>query len=317
MNIAAGEKIKNLRKELNMSQEEFAEKISVSVRQLSRMETNQVNINISVLADILKAFGKTLDDFGTIFLDSKEYCQRKNFLELRTLFSTRRWDEYDQLLTTIKSKDGVSLDIQQLIVVATVMRRVEAGDNYNSFTKEDLEALNGAIRISHKDFDEDKVSEYLLSRIDVDVIHTMCHAYFSFEEYDRAIKIAKAVVDNKSMIARYAENKGDFAYIQALFYLISCYCHADRNNDALSLLRQTYTNIINNDIPTRNIGFCISELGLLYAKKGEEEPLAKSYLTRGYYWYIMEGMEFAANKILNGAKEYNIDIEVVTDNIYT
>ncbi|MCL2285575.1 MAG: helix-turn-helix transcriptional regulator [Firmicutes bacterium] len=311
MNIAVGEKIKELRKELNMSQEEFAGKIAVSVRHLSRLETNQANVDISVLVGILRVFDKTMDDFGAMFLDSKEYGQHKEFLTLRSFFSTRRWDDYDEFLSSIDSRLEIAPEMQQLIALATIIRRIEASDDYFSFTKDDLKILHDAMCISQENFDEDKVSEYLLTRMDVDIIHTVCHAYLAFKEFDRAVKLAQAVLDNKSIVARYAENKGDFAYIQALLYLISCYAHSGRNADATLLLLQTYRKLMDDEIPIRNIGFCTSELGFLYAKKGEDKSLAKSYLTRGYHWYVMEGLSFKADNIKEDAKKlYNIDIEI-------
>jgi len=53
MKLQASKIIKNLRNELGLSQEEFAEKINKSPRQLSRIENNKADIHILELVDIL------------------------------------------------------------------------------------------------------------------------------------------------------------------------------------------------------------------------------------------------------------------------
>ena len=56
-----GNKIKELRKDRNISQDELAEKINIDGRQISRYENDKMNPSIEVLIKIAEAFNISID----------------------------------------------------------------------------------------------------------------------------------------------------------------------------------------------------------------------------------------------------------------
>lgn len=56
-----GSKIKSLRKERNLSQDELAEKINIDGRQISRYENDKMNPSIDVLIKLAEAFNISVD----------------------------------------------------------------------------------------------------------------------------------------------------------------------------------------------------------------------------------------------------------------
>ena len=56
-----GNKIKELRKDKNISQDELAEKINIDGRQISRYENDKMNPSIEVLIKIAEAFNISID----------------------------------------------------------------------------------------------------------------------------------------------------------------------------------------------------------------------------------------------------------------
>lgn len=61
--IKIGERIQHLRKEQNISQEDFALMVSLGRSYLSRIETGQRNPSIDVIEKIACGFGMTLSEF--------------------------------------------------------------------------------------------------------------------------------------------------------------------------------------------------------------------------------------------------------------
>lgn len=61
--IKIGERIQQLRKEQDISQEEFALMVSLGRSYLSRIETGQRNPSIDVIEKIAFGFGMTLSEF--------------------------------------------------------------------------------------------------------------------------------------------------------------------------------------------------------------------------------------------------------------
>lgn len=59
--IASGQRIKQLRKSIGLTQEQFSEQINISVSYLSRLEAGQYGGSIDLLIDIAAIFDTSLD----------------------------------------------------------------------------------------------------------------------------------------------------------------------------------------------------------------------------------------------------------------
>jgi transcriptional regulator with XRE-family HTH domain len=310
MNIQIGGRIKELRKELGLSQEEFAEKISISVRHLSRLENNQINVDISSLMNIMDALGESIDNFGPLFVDSKEFHQYDASININKLGLERKWDAFDKAIS--KADTGL-LDnprIGQVLAYFDAARKLESvGGPTPTFTKDDLEKLYDIMRMSKKDFAEERVSEYLLTPLESWIINDMCIALSCIGEPERAINLAKALVDNKSVKARYAEVESDSLYHQSVLYLAEVYQKLQMPVEALSLLTKFHRDCIGKNNTLVNSGYCLSAIALLYGEMGENEAIIKPYAIRAYHWLVMMGFLDYSIWFKNEFKRlFNIDI---------
>ena len=59
--VETGKRIKEIRKQNRLTQEQFADKFSVSVEHIGRIETGKRGISIDLLVDIACAFNVSLD----------------------------------------------------------------------------------------------------------------------------------------------------------------------------------------------------------------------------------------------------------------
>ncbi len=93
MKIQLAEKLKNLRKEKNISQEKLAEYLNVSFQAVSKWETETAYPDISLLPDIARFFGITVDEL----------------LQAEIIDEKKLYDEYEKKAWEIYSnrKDGI------------------------------------------------------------------------------------------------------------------------------------------------------------------------------------------------------------------
>lgn len=76
--MTLGDKIYNLRKTANLSQEEFGSLFNVSRQSVSKWETNQVQPELKTIIDIAKYFNVSLDD---LLLDKVVYKEKNSSFE--------------------------------------------------------------------------------------------------------------------------------------------------------------------------------------------------------------------------------------------
>lgn len=60
-----GQNIRKYRKEMNLSQEELAEKVFISTTHMSHIETGSTKLSLPVLVDLAKVLGVSADDILT------------------------------------------------------------------------------------------------------------------------------------------------------------------------------------------------------------------------------------------------------------
>ena len=79
MEINLGDKLRDLRKEKNVSQEKLAQYLNVSFQAVSKWENSNTYPDISLLPDIARFFGITVDEL----LQAEKIDERKLYLASR------------------------------------------------------------------------------------------------------------------------------------------------------------------------------------------------------------------------------------------
>ncbi len=79
-----GKKIKQLRQQLNLTQEELADRCELTKGYISQLENNLTSPSIATLCDILNALGTTLSDFFKEEQEEKVVFSEAEFIEKDT-----------------------------------------------------------------------------------------------------------------------------------------------------------------------------------------------------------------------------------------
>jgi len=288
MKTINGELVKNLREELNLSQEDFADKIAVSVRTLYRIENNKTNFDVFQYIDILRIFNKSVEDYFLLFWDSKEHQEYVQYREKRKSFIQ---NEYGKFLDSMAETTGVMDDpyVQQVMAFAKIHKTVQdRGDNIH-FNPDDLDDWYNAIAITIKDFDEEKVAEYLLVIVETYIIAGIARVLSNTGHHERAIKLINALENNKTIkIKSKTLNILDreIAYVQATS--IKVYKAAGMHEEFLGQAQKLIRHRINTG-NTMSIDAPLMDSAIAYKNMGEDEFMYKTYFIRAYYCNLLQG----------------------------
>jgi len=294
MTITGGELVRSLRKKLNLSQEKFAEEVSISTRQLSRIETGQADISILDILDMMEVFNMPMADLKMLYLESQElywyrilsdaykYRQNRDAAAFYETFSILEgsplWDSpyVQQIHAFVKLREAELLKTLEL----------ESFNDPSRFNKDDVQRWQDTISITIKDFDYEKVSEYLLTRDEVYTISGLCDALSCVGAHEKAISLAQSLINNKSVKARFAMDSSDYLYAYAMFDLTHAYWMAGMYNEAFDMATKALRHCINENLLS---SMCYINRQFAEASKmlGEEESLYMPYFMRAYHLAVL------------------------------
>jgi len=101
MKINSGESIRKIRKEIGLSQEELAEQLFISVRQLARFESGEANMDILQFVSTMELLGHPTEDFWLLYLNSSEYDSYRDYKHLERQLKS---GEISKMINTIAEK---------------------------------------------------------------------------------------------------------------------------------------------------------------------------------------------------------------------
>jgi len=87
------ELIKRLRSEMNISQENMAEKLHKSIRQYQRIENGEKPINIWEFTTMMELVGYPTSDLWLLYLETEEYEGYKLYKKTQKFFDIDRNEE--------------------------------------------------------------------------------------------------------------------------------------------------------------------------------------------------------------------------------
>ena len=94
--------IKSMRKEMGLSQEEMAEQLFISVRQLARIESGEAGMDVWQFITTLELLGSPTEDFWLLYLDSGEYAGYRDYKRLKRQISNDDWSEVKNAIADIE-----------------------------------------------------------------------------------------------------------------------------------------------------------------------------------------------------------------------
>ena len=100
--------VKKLRKDMNLSQEEMANRLYITQKKLSRLENGEVKIDIWEFSEMMTTLGYPSADFWLLYLDTDEYNAYEIYRKLKSLVAagtSKHNDEIKELLEKLKATE--------------------------------------------------------------------------------------------------------------------------------------------------------------------------------------------------------------------
>jgi len=191
---------------MRINQEELAERMYISPRQLSRIETGEKQLDIWQFVSILETLGLPSEDYWLLYLETQEYEDYRRYRLLKRLIREEQLNEQYIESKKVLAQLEDSLLAQQPFIrqfVAYVKIKVSVELSPEQAIKE----LYKALSISKPDFDENKVSEYRLNYNEIFLINNLASRYGKLKNYERAIALYKGIIEGRKKIQASEDDK--------------------------------------------------------------------------------------------------------------
>jgi len=290
------ELIKKMRKDLKFSQEEMAEKMFMSTRQLQRIENGQSDIDILPFFSMLGLLGYHTEDFWLVYLDTKEYDDYKQYRQLKKLVNDQRFEEIYVKLQELEQGPLAKYKFMEQYFTLIKARVVP-----NLTLDAKMALLHDAIQMSIRDFDEEKIMSYRLTSPEMQIIYEMANVYDLQGKHEKAIELSVNLLEILDDSRASEEDKGLFVPILYL-NLGLFYEQIGDYQKGLKFAHQSwdackeYRNYRFIHLSLYRIAFCQLSLG-------EDEQFYKPFLVRSYHFASALSDHTFAKQIKESAEE--------------
>ena len=296
MKINNGKMIKKLRKNLKISQEDFAQRLHISPRQISRIESGSANMDIWQFISTLELLGQPTEDFWLLYLDSDEYEIYKKSRKIRRLLIYGLFEEAKNILPELeKSKLSKHPFVKQFIDYVKIIT------NKDMEYEEAINKLFISLRISIPNFDEDKIEEYRMTYNEIYIVIAIANKLDRAGERDRSISLTKKLIESREN-SRTSEEDQAILFPLLMTNLSTSLGRKGKIKEALKVcnkaldISREYDNLKYIPHILYNIAHC-------YKALGEDKQIYKPYLVRAYHCSCAIGNTEEANIIKNDAKK--------------
>jgi transcriptional regulator with XRE-family HTH domain len=296
MKINAGTLIKKIRGDLGLNQEEMADRLFINSRQLSRIETGEAKFDIWQLMSTLETLGYPSEDFWLVYLDSDDYDGYRIYRELRAALRDDDAKKASELLGSLQQNS-----VSEKPIVRQIIAWVEIKLNNDLSHEDELEELYKVLRMSKKNFEESKISEYKLNYTEIRILMAIAACCVYLEDKERAINIFESLVKSREKSRTSEEDRAIFFPV-LLFNLSNLYGQAERVKESLKACEQglaiskEYNNF-------RFVPRLLHNMASGLRLSGEEEQIYKPLLVRAYHCAYAMGQMGIAKTIKKEAKE--------------
>ena len=289
--------VKSMRKEMGLSQEEMAEQLFISVRQLARIESGEVGLDVWQFITTLELLGSPTEDFWLLYLDSGEYASYRDYKRAKRQLNNGNWSGVKDIIADIEKSSLIKQP-----VVRQFVSYLKAVTQAAAPSAEMLDALLEAMLMSKPHFKEEKISEYRLTYNEISIVLIMAECLAALGEHDRAVLMVQSMINNRESNRTSEEDKatlfpGLYISLSRLLRSAGRYKEALRACDNAVEICREYNNLLR--IPEM---LCL--MANCYHKLGEEEHVYKTHLVRAYHVAYGIGRNDAAAEIKKDALKY-------------
>jgi len=303
MKVNCGSMIKQIRADMDLTQEQLAVRLFTDARQVRRLENGEVDMEIWQFISMLELLGCPAEDFWLLYLDSKEFDGYRTFRHVKRLLSERKFDEVKSELPKLeKGKLSEQPFIKQFVARAKIKIDETITDD------EAIKKLYSVMKMSNPKYEESKISEYRLTYNEINIIIDLAGRLSKIGERDRAIALQMAVIDNRKK-SRTTEEDRAALFPVIMSNLSTVFGHAGRYKESLKICNEAieicreYNNL-------RFVPKILYNMAYGHFYLGEEEQIIKPIVVRAYHCAYAIGDTKAANTIKKDA-EKNLGITIV------
>ena len=196
MKSNGGEIIRNLRKNMGVSQEELADKLFISQRQLSRIETGEAELG---LMDFIMAFsmlGHPTDDFWIVHLSYEDFLGYTQYQRVRKLLFCGSFEGIRRLNPPLSENSLLkrSFMAQFARYVDIVISDMPAKDK--------IDGLHSALKLTIKNFTGENMSQYRLTYNEALILNELALQHSKQGDTAKAISLLQGIaggIENSRM----------------------------------------------------------------------------------------------------------------------
>ena len=288
--------IKSIRNEMGLNQEEMAEQLFISSRQLARIESGKAGMDVWQFITALELLGRPTEDFWLLYLDSGEYAGYRDYRRLKRQLNNEKWCGIKEMIADVEKSLLIKQPIvQQFVLHLKVIMDIKAPD-------EMMDALLKVMHISKPRFEEDKISEYRMTYNEISIALKIASCLAVLKKYDRAVLMVQAMIDGRES-AKVSEEDKAILFPSLHYTLALILGEAGKYKESLKACQNAievcreYNNL-------RRIPEMLCCMAGCYHKLGEEEHIYKTHLVRAYHVAYGIGRNDAAAMIKEDALKY-------------
>ena len=191
MKANGGELIKNLRKNMGISQEELAQKLFMSQRKLSRIEAGEAELDILEFITAFSVLGFPTEDFWIMHLTYEDFEGYTQYIQMRRLLRNGDMEgirsSYPQFKQTSLMKRSFMSQFASYIglIVDDTMP-----------PEDKLRELYSALKLTLTQFEYEKIDRYRLSYNEVLIINEIALLYSRQGDDSKAIALLSGIAQS-------------------------------------------------------------------------------------------------------------------------
>ena len=233
--VFGGALIKKYREERGITLEELSDDIC-HFTTLHRIEKGDQSPNIFVFMRLVQRLGFEPEKFFVGAFTKTEFDFFNLYYEVEALIMGGKFDEASAKIDTLEKagfdlgKVGGDKIREQMILVL----KLSASQDNDEDPISRIEAIQYALRLAISNFNETKISSYMLSYDEIALLNMLATAHGDASNSDKEIDILHQVKKSmdKYYLDKYEKSRG---YTLTLFNLSSALGHANRHSEAIEI----------------------------------------------------------------------------------
>jgi len=296
MKVNSREMIRKIRMDIGVSQEDLAEQLYISQRQLSRIETGEKNLDIWQFMTLMELAGLPTEDFWLLYMDTKDYDDYRTYKRIKGLV----WeDKFSEARVLLEELEKTTLSNHPFIRQFIAHYKIETDSEMPR--EQVIEELTKVMHMSKPSFDESKISEYRLNYNEIGIITGIAVSAAALGDVDRSVALHEAIISNRKNIRASDDDKARLLP-NLMTNLTTILGRAGRYRESLKYCYEAL-DVCRLYGKFRQLPSILVNIASGYRLLGEEESVYRPYLNRAYQCALGIGDKRQIDAIKKTAEE--------------